>query len=275
MVLPEAYEALSFEDRIASMMLAAIYTTEHIDLTIRMGPAPPVQKRAKDQQLAQENRIAELKARVAGPTLEYFKTYPDAMVIYRSQNIAPDQTPKTVSEIGFDTVAVVIAGKVLYVASNYKVRMINPSPSVMNEEVTYVAYGAPGTGGQASAIQMLTDELSLTPSELAKPNAASLASITRINFLGPSQPPANVFDAAAPHAEMQLVHHLTESGITLSGLRFGVSKACCVLCSALLTKAKITFTDRPGANEKPKNWADPSRIQTKVAASYDCFLKGS
>ena len=265
------YEILSVEDRIAAMILAAAYTTEHIDLVVRIGP-PENPKKAKDQKAVAERQLKELHERIAGPTFEYYKTYPDAMVIYRAEKIARDAEPANVSEIGYDTVAVVVANKTLFVASNFKVRIVPPLPDTVKCEISYVAYGPPSPGGQANAVQMLKDELGLSPAELAGKDADRLAAVHRVVFIGPAQPPSGPFEAAAPHAEMQLLSHLGSLKIPVSELTVGVSKACCARCSKALGDAAVKFTARPG-NENPKNWTEPSKIPTKVAATYDCKLK--
>ncbi len=264
MPLPGEYGRLSFQDRVAAMIMAAVYTREHIDLTVRV----PTKLENTNRNLRPAQRLSYFRKQVAEAVLAYQDLYPDALVIYRQAKGDPE--PKSVTEVNYDTTAVVIDRSTLYIALNYKVRIMSPFPDKLNVTPDYVAFGAPGSGAREAAVDMLRRELMVRPHE----SVSSAQIIERVSFIGVDGRFSDAREAAAPHAEMQLLSHLSSLRRPLGGLRLGVSKACCARCAKELMRRGVRYTPRPG-NDDPVNWSYPIEITTRVVEEVRCRLHRS
>ena len=143
------YKILSFEDRIASMIMAAVYSYSHIDLTLNQD---------QFKQLKVNKRLDNLQRALQGPMKVYRENYMEGNVIYRLYQEEKGEDgpfPESVTEINYDTTAVVIAEETLYIAMNYKQRMMNEIPEKLNEDIQYVRYGAPNISEQKAAFDLL------------------------------------------------------------------------------------------------------------------------
>lgn len=263
-IKPE-YTELAEQDRMASMIMSAVYSSDHIDFTPKLQIEPSSKLK---QTLA---RADELKERVRIASEAYAGDYGSARIIYRAH--AEPKPPKpgrgaerepvgaTVTEMFYDTAAVIQHKDTLYVAFNYKVRKMGDAEAKTNVPVEYESFAEIGPHARENLQSMLQTEL------------ANHDTIRRVQVLRMNPAPRDEGENALPHAEMQLVKYLQDEEIIHpedkkelnkeAGFRVGVSKPCCVRCAEVLDKLEIErprWTASPmDENSKPK-WKAPAEI---------------
>jgi hypothetical protein len=241
--MPFSYEDLSFEDRIASMILVTMYSSDHVEVALTVPPVPQGLK-PKAQSAFVSTRLDGLQHDVAAARVHYESAYPENGFCYRLLSRNAD-----VSEIGFDTVAVTLLDREILAACNYKVRTTPGAPASVENRPAYASFGAVRGATRLAIIKMLQSELS----------GLGLT----LRFIGPTVAPTNDVENARPHAEMQLISYLARRA-DVRGMSFGVSKACCQLCAEQLTLREVSFTARDGLAMRPANWVAPLTIHTTV-----------
>ena len=257
-------------------------------------------------------RLEVLRSALQQSLSEYGRDYPQHRVIYRSAEreppslrhsrfpaadaaassssaeippaavyaVRPNGGALQVSEDTYDTVAVAITAKTLYVAFNYKSRAMPPSGDgkIAAAAPVYVGFG-PSKPLMELATARIISEMGHPP-----PGAGMHpADITSIEFVGLQRPPSGEAQNAHPHAEMQLISHLSSEAAwgklapfgLLYGLRLGVTKAYCLRCAHELLSRRVDFSDfadRPGYEPEEAAWLKPDMIQTAALRRIPCTL---
>jgi len=248
------------EDRLAAMIAAVLYTSDHIDLVrYTTPPDPGLPDKQRPKAIADERLRAINELNTAKGTLS--ATYPAQQFVYHT----PAQTlvegkPETIveahdiSELDFDTVAIVLSGAVLCVACNYKIRSTAVSGTGRNttHKITYKGFGQVSQTAIGNVKAILMGEL------------PKVATVKEAFLIGPAEQPANDKENAAPHAEMQILSYLTkQNALPKDGkLYFGVSKPCCSQCAGVLDKAGYKYREK--ASLTVKNWLPPEQIEIKT-----------
>jgi hypothetical protein len=269
------------EDRLAAMVAAVLYTSDHIDLVQYTIPPPAqlpkgatdAQKREFQQQTKEfgKDRASAIEALGTAKAALLNPAKPTALNDYSKQQFiyhTPAMTMQDdqvqliveshdISEIDFDTVAIVLSGPVLVVACNYKIRSTVVSGAGRNttHKITYKGFGQVSQTAIENVTAILMREL------------PQVARVKEVMLIGPATDPANEKANAAPHAEMQILSYLTkQNGLPKDGkLYFGVSKPCCSDCAGVLDKSKYQYREK--ASLKVTNWLAPEQIETKVLHS--------
>ena len=339
------YRNWKFEDRIAALLMATIYTTDHLDVAMLIKSDPKVALTPKNRQLAigsaMDSQAQSLKVEkrktdyleALQKQVELNKQKKDRVemtvppnFVYRVHDMEPTVFPPKldefgkpvtrivdgkevmvtkavdfkvkklagdVSEIDFDTVAVIIVNSILYVSYNYKVRYTIEKPQMRKfgkmevvkwseNVIDYRTFGDVSQATFKNAMTALKNELKL------KKKDESEKDIKRVVFVGVDKDKFNkqslgsfvpnkdlgeelgkLLDTninAAPHAEMQLRSYLsTKKDVSLGKekLYVGVSKPCCSRCAENLKNQGVGF--RTEENNAVKNWLLPEHITTKEA----------
>lgn len=275
----------TFQDRLAQYILALLYTSNHIDITIALPNVKIVQhlqrhlaRIGRNNLSANQKATANQQGRVQHDTLfanAKLLAMNDPFMVHNidvNPVIGPvirhrvnNQEPTTsVSEIDQDTVAVVICHESVYVACNYKIRRSVPQQM----ELTY-QLGSFDTMSDHSLTLIkdaVADEI-IRPAPVGAPAlpGEDLADhIQYICIIGLRTAPEDQFASAAPHAEMQLLNYLDSMGLSSSvnGLYWGVSKECCSRCADVLHRRQARFGARHDHNVT--NWLDPAQINTEL-----------
>lgn len=251
MPLPEDYARLTFLDRIASLVLATIYSHDHVEVAIGLDCAPPTRNKEQKAALAAlQQRVDEARGGYAGHNVVFSRHYMGGEGAQMGD----------VSDIGYDTAAVAVVDRKLYIALNYKVRT---TPNVaLRVRQQYASFGDVSVEAWAQIKANLDHELAVSGDEACAIDEAILLSVPSAS--------ASAAANAAPHAEMQLVSFLEGLGHSVDGMAIGVSKACCSSCAEQLRLRNVQFTDRPG-NAAPGNWTVPGDI----TATVTCRMSGS
>lgn len=279
-------------DRVAQQILAVLYSSNHIDVTIqlrsrenrrietqildkiqlfmdsRKSQAPKLMSniRLKDTQIAaanirakqvfesdfEQNKIS-LRSDMNAFSVA-FGEY-DIGPVFRAEEEFSEV--KRVSEIDNDTVAVAFLRDTLYVACNYKIRRDSPEDY------------KPGSFNDVSPNSLNLVKTALI-AELCDGNGrrgmsmpdeeAEIAALEYVIFVGLKDAPTDKESSAKPHAEMQLVNYFESKGDSVENVFFGVSKECCCNCAGILDarRAKYSAKHERGV----KNWSPPNEIVT-------------
>jgi hypothetical protein len=245
-----------FLNRVASLILAVMYSSEHIEISI-LSPAPGKvnNKSVKARLGAVKASVAEAeKAYQAGRATRY------SSLLY-AVSTTPEKQAERSSEISMDTVAVTVMNNNLYVARNFKIRSIQNQEVAINPTLGY-SFGKIPDITQSRIMNLLRTEL-----------ADSGRRINRVYFLRPmlldlstniASPPANAEDNAKPHAEMQLLKYFSNQQ---QGLMVGVSKSVCRLCANQLRKKGVRFSKDVG-DLTVKNWVPPEQLIVRIESSH-------
>jgi nucleic acid/nucleotide deaminase of polymorphic system toxin len=282
MAVPYLGSDWSVEDRIAAMLAAVIYTSDHIDLVrvIPALPSPPddlrSQKKKSDwiaakKQEAVAGALSDLD-KAAGflikpttpgnpnlaaiTTVKELPAYSEHQFVYHTLALKgakplaqQAEFSHDISEIDYDTVSVVIFAKILYVACNYKLRSTKREGDKF--EIKYLSFGQVSETARGNVMRALRDELGK--------DAKDIASVV---FVGLKTKPEDETEGAAPHAEMQLMSHLSTAKLLPDSgkLYFGVSKACCENCAGRLAARAYKYRD--SHKQRVTNWEPPEDIKT-------------
>lgn len=241
-----------FLNRAAAMILAAMYSSEHIEISLHV----PMQG-AGGRALKPAQRAGLRHEAVSGATNAFAsrRITQSAQVLYNVSNSPQDQA-RNASEINFDTVAVTIMDNCLYVARNFKRRsMGNPSGAAVALKPK-----------QDYQFGRIPDRTMANIMGILRP--ALIDSGTNLDFvyvLTPWPFPANDVAVAAPHAEMQLVSYLKGRE---RQLRLGVSKGICTNCQEALRSRGVEFVRTHIHGIIPHNWLPPEAIQVKIESRH-------
>lgn len=187
----------------------------------------------------------------------------DIALVYRLGEFKEGcEAPEWVEESHYDTVAVAVVNKALYVTCNYKTRVV--STFGLTPTLSYRGFGFPGEKLDA-LYKALNRELQVE----------SEPEILKIVFLKPESVVVEKgveksLDEmqAYPHAEMQLASYLQKVG---KPERIGVSKECCQRCAAALDKLNVGYTWKKDAYYE--NWAPPEYIVMGILKEYKVAWK--
>ncbi|WP_163833458.1 C80 family cysteine peptidase [Spartinivicinus ruber] len=225
--------------------------------------------------------INALSAQQLADYMSHPETIPgiDEASVEKIKKILPKEmkkglAPGGASEIHYDTVAVTVIDRTLYIASNTKTRKgVTPgdTPTTVNglgEQNTYLSYSlfndgespvAGNEGNQAANRIAVVEQL--------QQEFQGIADFDKVVFIGIGSTPQSAAEAAKPHAEMQLISFLQKQNKPLNGLSFGISKPACISCETKLTEYEIQYRNGSetgeGKNTNPKNWLAPESIQTE------------
>ena len=293
-----------FEDRLAKMALAILYSSNHIDVTFNVSQGN--EQYRKDQteifglmkkirkngvktelerflwlilskrtlkkstsvtltsdQLCEYRRLrwvestrptirTDSQVQVAWPTGDDG----ELAVIFRGAK--PKKTRFPVSEIDFDTVAIMIWDDSVFIACNYKRRRM----PLTHRHYTYSHFGEMSQNSIGLITTGLRHGLVTDTSEYDDPHPAD--KIKFLVFVGLTTAPDDEGEGARPHAEMQLVSYMNDRGRDLKHCYFGVNKPCCLRCYKKLKLLGATCAEPPGKDFS--NWDDPTEIRTKIVA---------
>ncbi|CAM4983670.1 unnamed protein product [Rotaria socialis] len=147
----------------------------------------------------------------------------------------------------FNTVAVCIHNKTLYIAMN-QIQTINGQQS----------YGI--SDERCNQIRDLLVSKNLVSGR------------EEIVFLAPNAMPRNQAECRGPHAEMQIMKFLKDNGFLQGNqtrdqnkpIQIGASKPACVCCSTEMTTNNIHHKIYANANTNPVNWCNSTVINVKV-----------
>lgn len=248
------FKRISFLDRAASMILAAMYSSEHIEIALHV----PRDTGGKDPKpVKPKQRITQRHGEVSTATDAFA-----ARRITRSANLlysvsaTPEEQVENASEIGFDTVAVTIMDGSLYVARNFKRRqMPNPAGAAVALQPKQVyQYGRIPDRTLANVMGILRPAL-----------IDAGVDLTYVYFLTPWPPPTSEKTAAAPHAEMQLVSYFRGRE---RSMKVGVSKGICPRCQEALRSRGVEYVSTHIHRIMPHNWLPPDQIHVKVESRH-------
>jgi len=248
------FKRIGFLDRAASMILAAMYSSEHLEISLHIpkdtgGPKP---KPLKPKQRVDLRHTAVGEATTAFAARRITNS---ASVLY-SVSSTPEEQVENATEIGFDTVAVAIMDNSLYVARNFKRRqMPNPpgAAAALKPKQQY-QYGRIPDRTMANIMAILRPAL-----------IDANVGLNFVYFLSPWPPPASEKAAAAPHAEMQLVSYFRGRE---RGMKVGVSKGLCPRCQEALRSRGVEFVATHIHHVMPHNWLPPDQIQVRVESRH-------
>ncbi|MBU2713258.1 C80 family cysteine peptidase [Zooshikella harenae] len=169
------------------------------------------------------------------------------------------------TEINYETVAVTVVDKTLYVASNTKSRpgvSIDPSTKKLtgldskNKYLSFSLFQDMDQRSHAANRVAVVDQL--------QAELQGVADFERVVFIGIGDTPQNANDAAKPHAEMQLLRYFKDNDISLTDKTIGISKPACSSCTVKLQESAISYRDgsktKENVNTKPTNWLQPDEI---------------
>lgn len=241
-----------FLNRAAAMILAAMYSSEHIEISLHV----PTQD-ANGRNVRPTRRVNMRHDAVKEATNAYAsrRITRSARVLYNVSN-SPVQQAENASEINFDTVAVTIMDNSLYVARNFKQRTM-PNPQ---------GNGAPLRPAQIYQFGRIPDRTMANIMGILRPALIdSGTNLDFVYFLAPRNAPVSENDVAAPHAEMQLVSYFKGRE---RELRLGVSKGICPNCQEALRSRGVEFVRTHIHSNIPRNWLPPEAIQVKVESRH-------
>lgn len=237
-------------DRLASLILTTMYSSEHIEVALRI---PGTDGRGKDvrPQVRLDQRHQAITSATQAYAVRRITRKPN--VLY-SVSTTPDHQLEAASEIKFDTVAVGLMDGILWIARNFKQRtMPNPAKGKLQPKANY-AFGRIPDRTLANIMTQLRGEL----------HGGKLG-ITAVRFLELRPQPTTETEASRAHAEMQLVHYFASR---LDELRIGVSKGICPRCQEVLRAQRVRFTSDRIHDIGPANWIPPSAINVGIEARH-------
>ncbi len=277
---------MHFLDRTAKYILAILYSSEHIDIT--MQPPNIIQPQGKlnsaiRKAIASETdaRLDQLKQRMRMDEQQIQRSFAEDPVLaplFRYEIGGVEETTK-ISEIDADTVAVTVVGGELIMACNYKRRRNKAINTITNiKQITTYEYHNFNSVSDASFGKIrdaVRDELRAPIPLTTNPYYGEnlIDQIQNITFIGTIKDPSGPDEAASYHAEMQLLSYLLSKQITVNGLYFGVSKECCSKCYPVLDQYGIRYANIH--NRDIRNWISFNQIRTrqiKSAALYPLML---
>jgi hypothetical protein len=258
-VLELRTEPFEFLNRVASLILAVMYSSEHIEISV-LSPMPA----GKASQKNLSKRLDEVQQSVGDVKRAYeaHRATKYSSLLYTVSTTKAKQAESS-SEIGTDTVAVTIMNNNLYVARNFKKRSIENEKVAINPTLKY-SFGKIPDVTQSRIMNLLRTEL-----------ADSGVYLDRVYFLRPmlldlttniASPPDNARDNAKPHAEMQLLKYFSNFG-QQQGLMVGVSKSVCRSCAEQLQKKGARFHKDIG-HLKVENWVPPEELIVRIESSH-------
>ncbi len=237
-------------DRLASLILTTMYSSEHIEVALRI---PTTDARGRDAKPAV--RLAARQQAITTATNAYAarRITRDPNVLY-SVSTTPDQQLDGASEINFDTVAVAVMDGILWVARNFKMRaMTNTAAGRLQPAADYTFGRLPNR------------TLNNIMTQLRAALHDGTLGITAVHFLEIRPTPTTEVEASQPHAEMQLVHYFTTR---VAELRLGVSKGICPSCQDVLRTRGARFTHDRLHGRPPQHWVPPSTITVGIEARH-------
>ena len=239
-----------FLDRVASLIMTTMYTSEHIDVSIVVPTTNPAGRALKPAQRlkARADRITESVDAYAARRITSRQN-----VIYNAAN-SPEQQIANSSDIGFDTVAVCVKDYILWVARNFKVRTMANANAGKIQPAAVSTFDRLSPETRENILAGLRSELN-----------AGQRNFDKVNFLEIRPTPRDENEARRPHAEMQLLAYFR--GRT-QGMRVGVSKGVCPSCQVQLKEKGARFTSFRIHNRPPGNWIPPELIRVGIEARH-------
>ncbi|MGI0115833.1 C80 family cysteine peptidase [Zooshikella sp. RANM57] len=239
------------------------------------------------------NQAKEVLANLPGSdqlTVEQIKDYllnpkqiPNATpeLITKIKQLSPETKGRgatgDATEINYETVAVTLVDKTLYVASNTKSRLgvsIDPNTKKLtgldskNKYLSFSLFQDADQRSHAANRVAVVDQL--------QAELQGVADFDRVVFIGIGDTPQNANDAAKPHAEMQLLRYFKDNDISLTDKTIGISKPACSSCTVKLQQSAVSYRDGTRTNEnintKQTNWLEPSEING-VKVIYEANFK--
>lgn len=275
----EGLKALAFEDRIAQLVMAVLYSSNHIEVTHRLGDAKDKPDKQKAIDAARKRLKAEFNAASEARIVpaEHLAFSRDRDVLMRgdySDKVDDKGEPLNpvmpVSDIDFDTTAVAIDGSNLLMACNYKVRRMaaaGPSWSGRKSNFEYIAFNTISNQSMRLIQQALTAELDDVRANGTDKDKAKAGALNMCQFIGPKVRPEDAQQNAKPHAEMQLLKFLKSVGHEIRDVHVGVSRGCCPACTEWLTKLGALFT-RSHEVDPRTSFLAPDEIEVKVHMQF-------
>lgn len=169
------------------------------------------------------------------------------------------------TEINYETVAVTLVDKTLYVASNTKTRSgvsYNPATKKLtgldskNKYLSFSLFQDADQRSHAANRVAVVDQL--------QAELQGVADFDRVVFIGIGDTPTSANEAAKPHAEMQLLRYFKDNNISLTDKTIGISKPACSECTVKLQESAVSYRDgtktRENVNSNPTNWLQPDEI---------------
>lgn len=266
----EEVKDMRFEDRIASAVLAHLYSYHHIEVTCRhiCGGTKKelIQKKilTRDEALSmptsvKQSDVLNLRREAwLNAIPEQSKSFYDHLnncafqhLLFRGIKQEEIAKKEDVSDIEYDTVAALVHENDIYLACNFKVRVMK------NGEVNSFDY--PGFGW-FSYIAIL-NIVGAVSEELRDPEGSAVSRSRKLYFLSPVGVIVNEMQNAAPHAEMQLLRYAQEKNWG-NGLYIGVSKPCCTQCAAKLKENRVNY--RAESTIVPKHFSPLNTIRVRI-----------
>lgn len=286
------WQDYTFEDRVASYILAVLYSSQHVDVTVNLEDVKTglaaatrtilegmrergseegaVTARESREKLKEEKALLKEfqdRSRIASEEFERAKRPgesryplpPDISLLFRRGDHGPGGAPQWVEESHFDTVATAVVGQTMYVACNYKTRV--PLRVKYEPAFRYVGFGFP-----REKLDDLYRALTREFMEVRFPRITRLVFLRGRPLEGPAEMTPDVAEAI-PHAEMQLVSYLRHIG---KPEWIGVSKPCCAGCARVLRGIGIGYLQEVA--EDFSHWAPPEQIAVEVLREYHVCL---
>lgn len=228
------FKEMTYEDYLAQMCLALLYTTNHVDVVV------------------QPNLTGVSAKKIPGVINSAAANAPyyDAAVIRR---IRPGTSNPNISDVDYDTVAIAIGGDTLYIACNHKTRR-NDGDLLAASKPSHLSYSGFNQIGDPAM-----EAIRLMLGREKKEGCPELKSVTQIRWIVSTPEPKDEVAAAKVHAEMVLLSYLKAK--TLSVARMGVNKDCCAGCFECLQHAGIAC---PPKGKRFANWTSPDNIASVV-----------
>ena len=293
--IADSFAKVTFEDRIAQMIMAICYTTRHIDVAVfqpksvaqltEIQAATTITQKDRDTLLAQtqakldKKDLAAAQAKVPtwksefeggleagkGLTQQELQQQGTKQIFRTFRQAAPKGNQLVeldISEIDFDTTAVIIQKKTLCIAFNFKVR--TQDKLTLKYKAQYSDFGKVAWSGAIDRIQTALNQ------ELSSVRGDTI--INNVVYVGIKDDPTDEKANAAPHAEMQLVKYLQDRSIDLHGLRVGCSKSCCSKCAEKLGNFGVVYSSEHA--NTVTTWSDPTVIEPVEVRTYQVAWYG-